>query len=87
MHTPTCTQICTLHPWWSGERPPSSEAGSTRMGEMGQPYGTRPVKTERIMRWLRPPFQQVHCHWWSPLPLQSQSLAGHHLALGAHPHC
>lgn len=67
---------------------PSSEAGSIRMGEMGQPYGTRPVKTERIMRRLRPPpSQQVHCHWCSPLPLQSQSLVGHHLALGAHPHC
>lgn len=65
----------------------SSEAGTMRMGEMGQPYGTRPVMRERLMKQLRSPPQQVHHRWWPSLPLQFQSLAGHHPALGALPRC
>lgn len=89
VQTSTCTQTCTLRcPLWSVDAPPtSSEEGSMRMGEMGQPYGTGPVKRERLMKQLRPLPQQVQHHWWSPLPLQFQSLAGHHPAQGAHPHC
>lgn len=62
-HLPAHKHVHSGAPGKVGMGPPtSSDAGSIRMGEMGQSYGTRPVKRGRIMRRLRPPpLQQVHC--------------------------